>query len=60
MDALVDAVGLARDERIRMAAYRPLWAVFWLIMLLPHNGGFRRNPPGTTELQARHVLEMLG
>ena len=57
--ALVDAVGLSTDERERMRAYRPLWAMFWLAMLLPGNGGFRRNPPGTTEAQARHLLALL-
>jgi len=29
-------------------------------MLLPGNGGFRRNPPGTTEAQATHLLALLG
>jgi hypothetical protein len=57
---LVDAVGLAPEERARWAAYRPLWASFWLAMLLPGNGGWRRNPPGSTEAQARHVLALLG
>jgi Ser/Thr protein kinase RdoA (MazF antagonist) len=57
--ALVDAVGLSADERTRMDAYRPLWAGFWLAMLLPGNGGFRRNPPGTTEAQAAHLLALL-
>ncbi len=58
-DALVDAVGLSPAERDRMRAYRPLWAAFWLAMLLPGNGGFRRNPPGTTEAQAAHLLAVL-
>ncbi len=58
-DALIDAVGLAAEERERMRAYRPLWAAFWLAMLLPGNGGFRRNPPGTTEAQATHLLALL-
>lgn len=58
-DALVDAVGLSTDERERMRAYRPLWGAFWLAMLLPGNGGFRRNPPGTTEAQAAHLLALL-
>ncbi len=58
--ALVAAVGLSVDERRRMAAYRPLWAAFWLAMLLPGNGGFRRNPPGTTEAQATHLMSMIG
>lgn len=59
-DALTHAVGLSGAERDRMQAYRPLWAVFWLVMLLPGNGGFRRNPPGTTEAQATHLLKLLG
>lgn len=58
-DALVDAVGLAADERERVRAYRPLWAAFWLAMLLPGNGGFRRNPPGSTEAQVTHLLALL-
>ena len=57
--ALVAAVGLDGRARERMAAYRPLWAAFWLAMLLPGNGGWRRNPPGTTEAQARHLLGLL-
>lgn len=59
-DALADAVGLTAEEYARMQAYRPLWAAFWLAMLLPGNGGFRRNPPGTTEAQAIHLLALLG
>lgn len=58
--ALLDAVGLSHEERARMRAYRPLWAAFWLAMLLPGNGGFRRNPSGTTESQATHLLGLLG
>lgn len=58
-DALVDAVGLSADERELMRAYRPLWAAFWLAILLPGNGGFRRNPPGTTEAQATHLVTLL-
>ncbi|QSR31537.1 translation initiation factor IF-2 [Nocardioides sp. S5] len=58
--ALADAVGLDARDRERMAAYRPLWAVFWLAMLLPGNGGWRRNPPGTTEAQAEHFMALAG
>lgn len=58
-EALVDAVGLSQDERARMRAYRPLWAAFWLAMLLPGNSGFQRNPPGTTEAQVTHMLALL-
>ena len=57
--ALVGAVGLDEADRERFTAYRPLWAAFWLAMLLPGNGGWRRNPAGTTERQARHLLELL-
>ena len=57
--ALALAVGLDAEERERMAVYRPLWAVFWLAMLLPGNGGWRRNPPGTTEAQAEHFMGLL-
>lgn len=58
-DVLADAVGLAAEDRVRMHAYRPLWAVFWLAMLLPGNGGFHRNPAGTTEAQATHTMSLL-
>jgi Ser/Thr protein kinase RdoA (MazF antagonist) len=46
------------DVRERMNAYRPLWAAFWLAMLLPGNGGWRRNPRGTTEDQAAHFMAL--
>ena len=42
-----------------MVAYRTLWAAFWLAMLLPGNGAFLRNPPGTTEDQAAHMLALI-
>ena len=58
--ALAEAVGLDAEGRSRMAAYRPLWAAFWLAMLLPGNGGWRRNPPGTTEDQAAHFMALVG
>lgn len=57
--ALVDSVGLTLDEQKRLKSYRPLWAAFWLAMLLPGNSGFTRNPPGTTEAQAAHLLALL-
>lgn len=58
-EALSAAVGLSENERERMRAYRPLWAAFWLAMLLPGNGGFLRNPPGATEVQASHFLRLI-
>ena len=38
---------------------RRLLAVFWLVMLLPGNRGFGRNPAGSVDDQARHVLALL-
>lgn len=58
-EALCAAVGFSDDERERMRAYRPLWAAFWLVMLLPGNGGFRRNPPGSAEAQALHLIGLI-
>lgn len=59
-EALAKAVGLADEDRERMDAYRPLWAAFWLVMLLPGNGGFSRNARGTTEAQAEHLMRLVG
>ena len=56
--ALPAAVGLDEEARERMAAYRPLWGAFWLAMLLPGNGSWQRNPPGTTEDQAAHFMAL--
>ncbi|PKH41825.1 Predicted kinase, aminoglycoside phosphotransferase (APT) family [Nocardioides alpinus] len=58
--ALVDAVGLDAEERERMTAYRPLWAAFWLAMLVPESGSWHRNPPGTAEAQAAHFMALVG
>ena len=57
--ALPAAVGLDEEALQRMAAYRPLFAAFWLAMLLPGNGAWRRNPPGTTEEQAEHFMRLV-
>jgi Ser/Thr protein kinase RdoA (MazF antagonist) len=58
--ALAAAVGLDEEGRERMAAYRPLFGAFWLAMLLPGNGGWRRNPRGTTEAHAEHFMALVG
>ena len=58
-EALIEAVGLGGEDLVRLQAYRPLWAAFWLAMLLPGNRGFTRNPPGTIEAQAAHLLSLL-
>ena len=59
VSALVAAFDLDDAQHERLLDHRRLLASFWLMMLLPGNGGFRRNPPGSTEDQARHVLTML-
>ena len=46
-------------ERERMAAYRPLWAAFWLGMLVPGTGSGHRNPQGTTGAQAAHFMALV-
>ena len=58
-ETLCAAVGLSHEERERMRAYQPLWAAFWLLMLLPGNGGFLRNPPGSAETQALHLIRLI-
>lgn len=59
VDALLDDLDLDATQRERLAVYRLLLACFWLTKLLPGNGGFKRNPAGSTEGQARHVLALL-
>nr|WP_244509311.1 phosphotransferase [Nocardioides lianchengensis] len=51
---------LTQDQQVRLDEHRRVLAVFWLVMLLPGNRGFDRNPAGSAEDQARHVLSMLG
>ncbi|UUZ60024.1 aminoglycoside phosphotransferase family protein [Nocardioides sp. B-3] len=59
VDALLDTLDLDASQRERLAVHRTLLACFWLMMLLPGNGGFKRNPAGSSEDRARHVLELL-
>ena len=56
---LLTALSLSTDQQERLARHRRMFACFWLAMLLPGNGSWRRNPPGSTEDQARHVLQLL-
>lgn len=57
---LLGRLDLRPDERERVLAYRPAFAVFWLLRLLPGSGSARRNPPGTLAAQAAHLLGLLG
>ena len=53
---LLKRLDLRADEHERIRAYRPAFAVFWLLMLLPDGPAHPRNPPGTLEDQANHLL----
>lgn len=54
-----DGLDLTVEQKARLTAFRKLLATFWLVMLLPGNRGFGRNPAGSTEDQARHVNSLL-
>jgi hypothetical protein len=56
---VLDRLDLRADESERVRAYRPAFAVFWLLRLLPGSSSARRNPPGTLEAQAAHLLGLL-
>ncbi|MFC5179607.1 phosphotransferase family protein [Nocardioides taihuensis] len=58
-DALLARLPLTGPQHERLRAHRRLLASFWLVMLLPGNRGFDRNPAGSTEDQARHLLGLL-
>lgn len=57
---LLSRFDLSPARQRRLTVHRQLLAGFWLVMLLPANGGFHRNPAGSTELQADHLLALLG
>ena len=59
VDALLAGLDLRADQLARLVEFRRLLAVFWLVMLLPGNRGFERNPAGSVEDQASHVLALL-
>ncbi|QNN54442.1 phosphotransferase [Nocardioides mesophilus] len=59
VDLLLEELHLDARERARLTDCRRLLAIFWLVMLLPGNRGFRRNPAGCTEDQADHVIGLL-
>lgn len=51
---------LAAAERARLAQFRRLAALFWLLHLRPGGRASRRNPPGTLRRQAERLLALLG
>ena len=59
-DAVIVGFELSPARLERVAAYRIVLATFWLLMLLPSNPGHGLNPEGSAELQAVHLLDLLG
>ena len=59
IDAVITAMTLTPAQQARFAEHRRVMACLWLAMLLPGNPGFARNPAGSVEDQARHVLGLL-
>jgi Ser/Thr protein kinase RdoA (MazF antagonist) len=58
--AFVASFELAAAERARLAQFRRLVALFWLLHLRPGGRASRRNPPGTLRRQAERLLALLG
>jgi len=59
-EAFLGGFSLASSQRARLAGYRRLSALFWLLMLLPGGPASTRNPPGVLDLQAGRLLALLG
>lgn len=58
-EGLLGSLNLSGFQRDRVVGYRRIFASFWLSMLLPGNSAWLRNPPGSVEKQARHVLRLI-
>jgi aminoglycoside phosphotransferase (APT) family kinase protein len=56
---VVAAFELSKPELALMTATRRAEAIFWFGMLLPGRPSESRNPPGTLQLQAKRLLELL-
>ncbi|MGW0731885.1 phosphotransferase family protein [Streptomyces sp. NPDC002851] len=57
--ALLAHVDLSAAETVRLRELRRLFALLWLVMLLPDRPGHARNPQGTLERQAVRLLALL-
>lgn len=57
--ALLRELALTPAQATRVEHHRVFFACFWLAMLLPGNPAWGRNPPGSVEDQATHVLYLL-
>lgn len=58
-EVVLAAFYLSPQQRSRVEGYRRLLATFWLLMLLPGSPGHGRNPVGSAERQAEHLLALL-
>lgn len=58
-DLLVEALELTPAQRRRLAGFRTVFAIFWLMMLLPGNPAHPRNPAATLGRQATRLLGLL-
>jgi Ser/Thr protein kinase RdoA (MazF antagonist) len=58
-DRFIRAFGLSAAECTRLAGFRRLAALFWLLLLRPGGAASRRNPPGTLRQQAERLLTLL-
>ena len=58
-DDVLARLELNDAERTRLRLYRPAFAAFWLLRLLPDGHSARRNPPGTLEAQAERLLGLV-
>jgi aminoglycoside phosphotransferase len=59
-DVFLGLFDLTAAERAAALAFRRLAALFWLILLRPSGPASPRNPPGTLERQAHHLLDLFG
>jgi phosphotransferase family enzyme len=58
--AFLSLVGLSAGEAGRLQEMRRLLAFIWLTLLYPGGPACLRNPEGTLERQAAHLLDLLG
>lgn len=58
--AVITGFDLSAAQLARVEHYRVVLATFWLLMILPGNPGHRRNPAGSDQMQAAHLLNLLG
>ena len=57
--AVLAGFDLTPAQSARVDDYRVVLATFWLLMLLPGSPGHGRNPTGSDERQAAHLLALL-